>query len=249
MSGHSHWAGIKHRKGVNDAKRAKVFTKLARPITIAAREGGGNPTTNFKLRLAIDKAREYNMPKENIDRAIQRGAGGDKDGVQIDELLYEAFLPCRQADSSSSNIALIIKASSENRNRTVSEIKSILTKNNGKFVPTGSASFLFQEVGEIAIEIPEEKLEAAELDAIEAGAIDTEYDQQEGVLFIYTVISDLQSTQESLTQAKYTIASSAIVHRPTERITLSDDDRASYESLLEKLNDHDDVDVVFDNAQ
>ncbi|MFZ1735530.1 MAG: YebC/PmpR family DNA-binding transcriptional regulator, partial [Candidatus Moraniibacteriota bacterium] len=129
MSGHSHWAGIKHRKGVNDAKRAKVFTKLARPITIAAREGGGNPTTNFKLRLAIDKAREYNMPKENIDRAIQRGAGGDKDGVQIDELLYEALLPCRQVGGPG-NIALIIKASSENRNRTVSEIKSILTKNN-----------------------------------------------------------------------------------------------------------------------
>lgn len=248
MSGHSHWAGIKHRKGVNDAKRAKVFTKLARPITIAAREGGGNPDTNFKLRLAVDKAREYNMPKENIDRAIQRGAGGDKDGVQIDELLYEAFLPCRQAGKPG-NVAVIIKASSENRNRTVSEIKSILTKNNGKFVPNGSVSFLFQEVGEIAIEISPLTYEAAELDAIEAGALDTEYDQQEGVLFIYTAISDLQSIQESLMQTGHTIVSSAIVHRPTERISLSDDDRASYESLLEKLNDHDDVDVVYDNAQ
>ena len=101
MSGHSHWAGIKHRKGINDAKRAKVFTKLARPITIAAKEGGANPDTNFKLRLAIDKAREYNMPRENIDRAIQRGAGSGKDGIQIDELLYEAFGP--------GNVALIIK--------------------------------------------------------------------------------------------------------------------------------------------
>lgn len=241
MSGHSHWAGIKHRKGVNDAKRAKVFTKLARPITIAAREGGGNPDTNFKLRLAIDKAREYNMPRENIDRAIQRGSGSGKDGVQIDELLYEAFGP--------GNVALIIKASSENRNRTVSEIKSILTKNNGKFVPTGSVSFLFQEVGEIAIETSPLAYEATELDAIEAGALDTEYDQQEGALFIYTAISDLQSVQEALAQTNHSIASSAIIYRPTERISLSDDDHAGYESLLEKLNDHDDVDAVYDNAQ
>ena len=241
MSGHSHWAGIKHRKGVNDAKRAKVFTKLARPITIAAREGGGNPDTNFKLRLAIDKAREYNMPRENIDRAIQRGSGSGKDGVQIDELLYEAFGP--------GNVALIIKASSENRNRTVSEIKSILTKNSGKFVPTGSVSFLFQEVGEIAIETSPLAYETAELDAIEAGALDTEYDQQEGALFIYTAISDLQSVQEALAQTNHPIASSAIIYRPTERISLSDDDHAGYESLLEKLNDHDDVDAVYDNAQ
>ena len=241
MSGHSHWAGIKHRKGINDAKRAKVFTKLARPITIAAREGGGNPDTNFKLRLAIDKAREYNMPKENIDRAIQRGAGGGKDGVQIDELLYEAFGP--------GNVALIIKASSENRNRTVSEIHSVLTKNGGKFVPTGSVSFLFQEVGEIAIEAPVESYEAIELDAIEGGALDTEYDSQEGILFIYTAISDLQSVQNALLRTNRTIASSSIVHRPTERIALTDDSHLQYESLLEKLNDHDDVDAVYDNAQ
>lgn len=240
MSGHSHWAGIKHRKGINDAKRAKVFTKLARHITIAAKEGGANPDTNFKLRLAIDKAREYNMPRENIDRAIQRGAGGGKDGIQIDELLYEAFGP--------GNVALIIKASSENRNRTVSEIKSILTKNNGKFVPTGSVSFLFQEVGEIALEASAESYEAIELDAIEGGALDTDYDHQEGVLFVYTTLPDLQSVQEFLTQSGRAVASSSIVYRPTERVTLSETDRVSYESLLEKLNDHDDVDAVYDNA-
>ncbi|QQS15350.1 MAG: YebC/PmpR family DNA-binding transcriptional regulator [Candidatus Moraniibacteriota bacterium] len=241
MSGHSHWAGIKHRKGVNDAKRAKVFTKLARPITIAAREGGGNPDTNFKLRLAIDKAREYNMPKENIDRAIQRGAGSDKDGVQIDELVYEAFGP--------GNVAIIIKASSENRNRTVSEIKSILTKNGGKFVPTGSVSFLFQEVGEIALEIDSRSYETAELAAIEAGAIDTEYDMKEGILFIYTTPSDLQLVQNALAKTGLIVASSSIIHRPTEQISLSEADRSSYELLLERLNDHDDVDTVYDNAQ
>lgn len=247
MSGHSHWAGIKHRKGINDAKRAKVFTKLARPITIAAKEGGGNPETNFKLRLAIDKAREYNMPRENIDRAIARGTGGGKDDIHIDEMIYEGFLPCAGADGSG-NIAFIIKASTENKNRTVSEIKSILTKNGGKFVPTGSAAFLFTEVGEIALEVPVEQQESAELSAIEAGADDTEYDEQEGVLFVYTAIPSIQTVQESLTQSGYAIASSAIVYRPTERITLSDADRTSYESLLEKLNDHDDVNTVYDNA-
>ncbi len=247
MSGHSHWAGIKHRKGINDAKRAKVFTKLARPITIAAKEGGGNPDTNFKLRLAIDKARQYNMPRENIDRAIQRGAGGGKDSIQIDEMIYEGFLPCKSADGHG-NVAFIIKASTENKNRTVSEIKSILTKSGGKFVPTGSASFLFKEVGEIALEISGEKQELVELAAIEAGADDTEYDEEEGVLFVYTALSNLPSVQESLMRSGYTIASSGIVYRPTERITLSDTDRANYESLLEKLNDHDDVDAVYDNA-
>ncbi len=240
MSGHSHWAGIKHRKGVNDAKRAKIFTKLARPITIAAKEAGGNPDTNFKLRLAIDKAREYNMPKENIDRAIQRGAGSGKDNIQIDELVYEAFGP--------GNVALIIKASSENRNRTVSEIKSILTKNGGKFVPTGSVSFLFQEVGEISIEADPETYESVELDAIESGATDTEYDPEENTLFIYAPVSSLPSVQESLARSEHAIASSSIVYRPSERITLSDDDRSGYESLLEKLDDHDDVDAVFDNS-
>lgn len=247
MSGHSHWAGIKHRKGVNDAKRAKVFTKLARPITIAAKAGGGNPDTNFKLRLAIDKAREYNMPRENIDRAIARGAGDAKDGIQIDELVYEGMFPFREG-AVSGTIALIIKASTENKNRTVSEIKSIFTKNNGKFVPTGSVSFLFREVGEIAIEIPQGKLEIAELSAIEAGAEDTEYDETENILFVYSAISDLQTAQESLMQSGYQVVSASIVYRPTERITLSDTSRASYESFLEKLNDHDDVDAVYDNA-
>lgn len=247
MSGHSHWAGIKHRKGINDAKRAKIFTKLARPVTIAAKEGGGNPDTNFKLRLAIDKAREYNMPRENIDRAIQRGAGDAKDGIHIDELVYEGMFPYRD-DSASGNIALIIKASTENKNRTVSEIKSILTKSGGKFVPTGSVSFLFKEVGEIAIEVPQEKIEAAELFAIEAGAEDTEYDETESVLFVYTAIPNLQIAQESLAQSGYTIASASIVYRPTERFSLPDTTRANFESFLEKLNDHDDVDTVYDNA-
>ncbi len=240
MSGHSHWAGIKHRKGINDAKRAKVFTKLARPVTIAAREGGGNPDTNFKLRLAIDRARAFNMPRENIDRAIQRGTGELKDGSQIEELVYEGFAP--------GNIALIIRASTENKNRTVGDIRSTLTKNGGKLVPTGSISFLFEEVGEIRIEMLPEELDAAELAAIEAGAKDIEYNQREQTLFVFVAVPELRSAQESLEKAGYSVADSSIVFRPNERVRIETSARERLESLLEKLNDLDDVDEIYDNA-
>lgn len=135
MSGHSHWAGIKHRKGINDAKRAKIFTKLAKPIVIAAREGGGKPEANFKLRLAIDKAREFNMPRENIDRAIKRGTGELK-GEAIVEIIYEAFGP--------DGIMLVIKTLTDNKNRTVSEIKAILAKFGGKLGGQGSVMWNFE---------------------------------------------------------------------------------------------------------
>jgi YebC/PmpR family DNA-binding regulatory protein len=134
MSGHSHWAGIKHRKGINDAKRAGIFTKLAKPIVIAAREGGGNPDDNFKLRLAVDKAKEFNMPKENIDRAIKRGTGEIK-GEEISEIIYEAFGP--------GGIMMIIKTLTDNKNRTVSEIKAILGKFGGKLGGQGSVRWNF----------------------------------------------------------------------------------------------------------
>ena len=240
MSGHSHWAGIKHRKGVNDAKRAKVFTKLARPIVIAAREGGGNPETNFKLRLAIDRARAFNMPRENIDRAIERGTGDLKDGTRIEELVYEGFAP--------GNVALMIKTSTENKNRTVGDIKNTLTKNGGKFVPTGSVSFLFEEVGEISIETTPEQLESAEFSAIEAGARDTEYDPEESVLFVFVAVSDLAEAQKSLTESGLTISSASLVFQPNDRVNISSSDRERLDALLEKLNDLDDVDTVYDNA-
>lgn len=134
MSGHSHWAGIKHRKGLNDAKRAKIFTKLAKPITLAAREDG-NPDTNFKLRLAIDKAREFNMPMVNIDRAIKRGTGELK-GEMLEEIVYEAFGP--------GGIMMIIKTLTDNKNRTVGEIKTILAKFGGKLGGIGSVMWNFE---------------------------------------------------------------------------------------------------------
>jgi YebC/PmpR family DNA-binding regulatory protein len=134
MSGHSHWAGIKHKKGLQDAKRARIFTRLAKPITIAAREGGSNPETNFKLRMAIDKAREFNMPKDNIDRAVKRGTGELK-GDAIEEIIYEAFVQ--------GGIMIVIKALTDNKNRTVSEVKTILGKFDGKMGGPGSVMWNF----------------------------------------------------------------------------------------------------------
>lgn len=143
MSGHSHWAGIKHRKGINDAKRGQVFTKHGKLITIAARDGGGSPDTNFQLRLTIDRARLDNMPKENIERAIKRGTGELKDQAEIQEIIYEAYLPCRQAGGPG-GIMMIIKTLTDNKNRTVSEVKTILGKFGGKLGGPGSVMWNFE---------------------------------------------------------------------------------------------------------
>lgn len=241
MSGHSHWAGIKHRKGANDAKRAVIFTKLARPITIAARDGGGNPNTNWQLRLAIDQARSFNMPKDNIERAIKKGTGELKEGGAIEELLYEAYGP--------GNVALLIRAVTDNKNRTVSEVKSLLTKGGGKMVPNGSVSYLFQEVGEILLDTPLEKREATELIAIESGAEDTDYDEQENILAVYTPLADFQTLKEHLETAGLTLQSAEVIFRPTQKAKLSQEDQTLYDALYEKLDDHPDVQKVYDNAE
>ena len=148
MSGHSHWAGIKHKKGLEDAKRANVFAKMAKPIVMAAREGGGNPETNFKLRMAIDKAREFNMPKDNIERAIKRGTGELK-GEEIQEITYEAFGP--------GGVMMIILTLTDNKNRTVSEMKTILGKFGGKLSGSGSVTWNFDKNGQEYV--PKNKME------------------------------------------------------------------------------------------
>ncbi|HOF42905.1 MAG TPA: YebC/PmpR family DNA-binding transcriptional regulator, partial [Candidatus Moranbacteria bacterium] len=145
MSGHSHWAGIKQRKGINDAKRASIFTKYGRLISVAAKQGGGNTDTNFSLRLAIDQAKSVNMPKETIERAIKKGTGELKDGAEIEEVIYEGFGP--------GNVAMLVKIATDNRNRTFSEIKSIFTKAGGKLGSEGSVKFMFRLVGNINIPV------------------------------------------------------------------------------------------------
>lgn len=239
MSGHSHWAGIKQRKGVNDAKRANIFTKYGRIVTIAAREGGGDPETNFKLRMAIDQARSMNMPKENIERAVKRGTGELKDGAEIEEIIYEGYGP--------DNVALLIKTATDNRNRTVSEVKTILTKTGGKMVPSGSVSFLFRQVGEIIVDTEGKDKEEIEMQAIEAGADDIAFFDEDNICAIYTKIEDLQTTKEAIDKQGLTIKNAGLSFIPTQKATLTEANRAQFEALMEKLDDHDDVQIIYDN--
>ncbi len=237
MSGHSHFAGIKHRKGINDAKRAKIFTKLAKPIVIAAREGGGNPATNFKLRLAIDKAREFNMPKDNIERAIKRGTGELK-GEELSEIIYEAMGP--------GGVMMLIKTTTDNKNRTLGEIKTILTKNGGKFGEAGSAMWNFKKVGNINITVPKDADPyEIEMKAIDAGAEDTLY--SDSAITAYTRVEDFQIAQEKLEKEGLTIENAAIVYAPLQKTELSQDDKLDYEKLLEALDEQDDVEEIYDN--
>jgi len=237
MSGHSHWAGIKQRKGVNDAKRAKVFTVLAKPIVIAAQAGGGNPDTNFQLRAAIDKALAYNMPKANIDRAIKRGSGELK-GDKMEEVIYEAMGP--------GNVMMLIKATTDKKNRTLGEVKTALTKNNGKFGDAGSAMWNFDQVGAIIIETDENSdTEELELAAIEAGAKDMK--TEEDAFVIFTEPTQLQAVQDKLKEAGIEISEANLSYLPKTVAEIDAATRESYDKLLEVLDELDDVDEIYDN--
>ncbi|MEI6650433.1 MAG: YebC/PmpR family DNA-binding transcriptional regulator [Candidatus Moraniibacteriota bacterium] len=236
MSGHSHWAGIRHKKALTDAKRASNFTKMANNVTIAARHGG-NPDMNFRLRLAIDAARAVNMPKDNIERAIKRGTGELGDGATIEELVYEAYGP--------GQVALLIGTATDNRNRTFGEIRTLLTKNGGKIVTEGAVSFLFRPVGEIELSLSGKDPAESELAAIEAGAEDVEC--EEDSLFVYTKPEDLQSVKERLEKDGFQIRSANLSRLPLQKITLSAEDTTLLERLLEILEDHQDVQTVWDN--
>jgi len=236
MSGHSHWAGIKQRKGVNDAKRAKIFTVLAKPIVIAAQEGG-NPDTNFKLRSAIDKALSYNMPKANIERAVKRGTGELK-GDKMEEIIYEAMGP--------GNVMMLVKTTTDNRNRTLTDVRTALTKNGGKFGEAGSAMWNFDQVGVIIIETDENtNTEELELAAIEAGAKDMK--SEEEAFIIFTEPTELQAVQDKLKDAGIEISEANLSYLPKTTAEIDEKTREAYEKLLEILDELDDVDEIYDN--
>ncbi len=237
MSGHSHWAGIKHKKAVQDAKRANVFTKAARLVTLAAREGGENPETNFKLRLAIDQARAVNMPKENIERAVKRGTGELKDAAAIEEVLYEAMGP--------SNIAILIKAATDNKNRTLAGIRNVIEKAGGKMVPAGSLKHLFKQVGIICVNTQGADADELELKAIDAGALDTIF--QGELLQIYTAPKELQKIKEALEKEGAQIDNAGIIFHPLNPIEIDEHTKIDYEVLIGKLDELDDVQEVYDN--
>lgn len=237
MSGHSHWATTHRAKGLNDAKRAAVFTKYGKNIIIAAAAGGGNPDSNYALRMAIDAAKSVNMPKDNIDRAIKRGTGELKDGAQIEELTYEAYGP--------GQVALLIETATDNKNRTVSEVKSILTKGSGKFVPTGAVSFMFRRVGLITFLLEKYSAETLEMETLESGADD--FFTTPEVFVVVTAIDKLQSVEEYFRGKDLICESAELGYVPSQTATPGKNDLPALEKLLETLDDHPDVQRVWDN--
>jgi YebC/PmpR family DNA-binding regulatory protein len=237
MSGHSHFAGIKHKKALQDAKRANVFTKAARIVTLAAKEGGGDPATNFKLRLAIDQARSVNMPKENIDRAVKRGTGELKDAAAIEEVVYEAMAP--------GGIAMLIKTTTDNKNRTVSELKAVFNKMNVKMVPAGSFQHLFKNVGVIYVNTAGKNANEIELQAVDAGAIDTSF--QGDLLQIYTDPRDLKEIKDNLEAKSTGIDNAGLIFIPLQSVAIDEHTKIDYEKILEKLDELDDVQEIYDN--
>jgi len=236
MSGHSKWHSIKHKKAVVDARRGQHFTKLARAITIAAREGGGDPEGNSALALAIQKARDASMPKDNIERAIAKGAGGTADADQIETVMYEGYGP--------GGVALLIEALTDNRNRTGADVRHLLGKHGGNLGEPGSVAYLFDKRGVIVVDAGrygEDDLIAA----IDAGAEDIAIDDD--VFEIITEPSDLPTVRGALNDAGVEIESADVTQRPKVRVPVNEADAAKLMKLIDALEDSDDVGAVHAN--
>jgi YebC/PmpR family DNA-binding regulatory protein len=238
MSGHSKWSTIKRQKWAQDAKRAAIFTKLARNITVAAREGGGDPEMNFKLRLAVDKAKSSNMPKENIERAIKKGTGELK-GEALEECLYEGMGPA--------NVQFIVKSFTDNRNRSAANVKHIFNKYEGSFTPV---MWNFKERGVIRInkdEITDKNIdpEEFELESIEQGAQDIKK-EEEGVT-IYTETKDLASVKSFLDNKGIKIETADIEYIPSQTKKVEGSEKEKVEKFMEALEDCEDVNDYYNN--
>ncbi|MBU4421831.1 YebC/PmpR family DNA-binding transcriptional regulator [Candidatus Parcubacteria bacterium] len=238
MSGHSKWATTKRKKGIIDSKRGKIFTKLARDITVAARSGA-DPNFNFQLRLAVDRAKTSNMPKDNIERAIARGAG-EGEGGQLKELVYEAV--------TSGNIALIIVAFSDNPNRTASDIKHILSKNGASLSP-GAAMWQFEKLGVIRFQISNFKFQIEELELIliETGAEDIKKEDNE--IIVYTKVENLQKVKEAIEKEGVKIEDAGIEYVAKEPVEINDAISEKLEKLVDAIEDNDDVADIFTNVR
>src|SRR5262245_31994961 len=233
MSGHSHWATIKHKKGAIDARRGKLWSKLSRAIIIAARHGGGDPTMNLKLRYAIDKARDVSMPKDNIERAIKRGTG-EGGGDVLEELTYEGFGP--------GGVAVLIDVMTDNRNRTSGEVRKILERGGGKMGSAGNVSFLFDRKGQIAVEASTTDEDTLMGQALEAGADDM---KREGDLFVITTDPATFSAVKIALEGQGVKTTNAEISQvPKVPRDVDEETGRKVSRLLEALDDHDDVQNV-----
>lgn len=234
MSGHSKWASIKHKKAVTDSKRGKAFTMVANMISLAAKEGGGDPTMNFKLRLAIDKAKAVNMPLSNIERAVKRGTGEGGAG-QVEELKYEGY--------GQGGVAILINTVTDNKNRTSADVRSTLTKHGGRMAEAGAVSWVFKQQGQI---VAKDTSEETMLSAIDAGASDVE--EEDDKLFIYSDINSITTIKASLEELGVKVESTEIIYKPENYIKIEDEEMAKkILKIIDMLEGLEDVTEVYAN--
>jgi len=239
MSGHSKWANIKHRKAASDAKKGKIYTKFAREIESAARMGGGDLSSNYTLRLAVDKAKGMNMPTDNIDRAIKRGTG-ESQNEALEELYYEAYGP--------GGTAMIFKCLTDNRNRTVGDLRSVLKKGGGSLAENGAVSWQFENKGVIMIPADGVDVDEVMLLAIDAGAEDVFPDEE--TIEVHTARTDLQSVAENLRQAGLNLESIELSMIPQHKMEdLTTDDQVQIMGLIDRIEDLDDVLEIYTNIE
>ena len=236
MAGHSKWASIKHKKAVVDQRRGAHFTKLARAIQVAAREGGGDPDSNAALALAVQKARDASMPKDNIERAIAKGTGAGADADAIETVVYEGYGPA--------GVAILVEALTDNRNRTGSEMRHIFSKNGGNLGEPGSVAYLFDKKGLVVVD-GERYSEDDLMVAIDAGAEDIAMDAD--VFEVLCEPSDLAAVRAALTDAGVEVDEASVAQRPKTSVPLDEDGATKVLRLIDALEDQDDVDAVHAN--
>ncbi|MGA7173139.1 MAG: YebC/PmpR family DNA-binding transcriptional regulator [Candidatus Dormiibacterota bacterium] len=237
MSGHSKWAGIKHKKAVVDARKGQTFTKVGNEITVAARESGSDPTINFRLRLAMQKAREVNMPADNIERAIKRGTG-ELQGAAIEEIRYEGYGP--------SGVAILVDVLSDNRNRTVAAIRNLFARSGGSLGESNSVGWMFNRTGLIRVSPGSQDPEELALKAIELGADDVQV--EDGGVEVYVAPERLESLRHALEVAKIEVETAEVTMLPSNTVEVDAKNAQAVIRLLEALDEDDDVREVHCNA-
>lgn len=238
MSGHSKWSKIKHQKGAADAKKSKIFSKISRQISMAAKEGGEDPETNSKLRMAIEEAKKMNMPKDNVEKAIKRGTG-ELEGQKLESVTFEAYGPGKTA--------LIIEGITDNKNRALGEIKKILSDHKSKLADEGSVRWMFKKKGVITLPLQEKDKDDLELEAIDAGAEDIQW--QGDSLDVYTSPENLEETKNNLEEKEIKIGSSSLDWLPKETVDPEKEKREECENLFEALDESETVQDIYSNLK
>jgi YebC/PmpR family DNA-binding regulatory protein len=238
MSGHSKWSSIKHKKGAADAKRGKLFSKLSRAIIVAAKDGGGDPAGNLSLQNAIEKAKSYSMPKDNIDRAIAKGSGADADAANFETVLYEGYGP--------EGVAVLVEALTDNRNRTAADVRHLFSKNGGNLGTTGAVAWIFERRGVVVVPADGVDEDALLLAAADGGAEDVERDGD--VFQVSSAIEHLASVREAIESAGFGVESAELAMVPKTTVAVEDEAAAKrLVRLIDELEELDDVQDVYAN--